>query len=116
MIKVWFILLENINYTPSTIFNIAYKLGVEDFQYDNEYIYEWRNDPNIEIKMIYNEKFLEDIEQFLINNGILFNWVEYNNEVLGIRIYPSKIDFEPILKDCMTFEEFSLNREYMKIK
>ena len=68
---------------------------------------------NMEVRMVYNHDFLSWYEEFFIKNGILFTWVIYKNEYIGLKAF-TDIDLTPILKDCMTLEHFSWNREYMK--
>jgi len=118
-LKFWFILLENINYNAEAIFNIASQNSINDLEkyYNFESVYdEWINNGcNIQKYMIYNISFLENIEKFLISNGIFFNWIKHEDKYIGIRIHPTKIDFTPILKDCMDFKQFSKNRAYMNI-
>jgi hypothetical protein len=114
--KVWYILLEDVNYTADNIFNISHKISLEPFYSDNLMELWEMGDYQIEKRMMYNMKFLEELEEFLIKNGIYFNWIKYKEEYIGIRIQPSLIDFNGILKDCMTFKEFSWNRQsYMFI-
>jgi len=113
--KVWYILLENVNYTAENIFNIAHNAAIEPF-YSEKLMELWKiGNFQTEKRMMFNIEFLERLESFLIKNGIYFNWIKYNGEYVGIRIQPSLVDFNGILKDCMTLEEFSKNRSYMNI-
>jgi hypothetical protein len=116
--KVWYILLENVNYTAENIFNISHNIALESFHKEHDEIKKlWDNDKNIvEIRMMYNMYFLEKLESFLITNGILFNWIIYQNEYIGIRIHPTTINFNGLLIDCMTLDEFAKHRDYMYIK
>ncbi len=117
-VKFWMILLENINYTADTIFDIAAKSVLEPMNYEGSdtLLSSWVQDGyNIEKRMIFNMYFLENIESFLIKNGIFFNWIIYNGEYIGIRIHPTRIDFLPILKDCMTLKSFATYRAWMNI-
>jgi len=114
--KVWYILLENLDYTAENIFNIAHDSAIKSF-YSDDLMELWRlGNYQTEKRMMFNIKFLENLENFLIKNGIYFNWIKYNGEYIGIRIHPSLVDFNGILKDCMTFQEFAKNRSYMNIK
>ena len=115
--KFWFLLLENINYTAENLFNISAKCVTEPLIYEGteNLINEWvKDDYIIEKRMAFNMQYLYSIEDFLIKNGIFFNWIKYNNDIIGIRIHPTKIDFSGIFADCMTLESFSWHREYMK--
>jgi len=114
--KVWYILLENLDYTAENIFNIAHNSAIKPF-YSDESTELWRSSNyQTEKHMMFNIKFLENLETFLIKNGIYFNWIKYNEEYIGIRIHPSLVDFSGILKDCMTLQEFAKNRSYMNIQ
>lgn len=115
--KFWFILLENVNYTAENLFNISAKCVSEPMlhEFSENLNNNWIKDGYIiEKKMIYNIDFLYIIEDFLIKNGIYFNWIEYQDETIGIRIHPTTIDFYGLLADCMSLERFSWHREYMK--
>jgi len=113
--KVWYILLENVNYTADVIFDIAHNITFEPF-YSMDLMDLWKiNNYSTCKRMVYNMSYLDNLESFLIKNGIYFNWIKYKNEYIGIRIHPCTIDFNGILKDCMTFKEFSRNRFYMNI-
>jgi hypothetical protein len=114
--KVWYVLLEDVNYTADTIFNIAHNVSLKPF-YSDDLMGFWKlGNYQVQKRMMYNIEFLENLESFLIKNGIYFNWIKHKEKYIGIRIQPSLIDFDGILKDCMTFEEFSWNRFYMNIK
>jgi hypothetical protein len=121
--KVWLVLLEEVNYNPETIFNIAKTSSVEPFnretRVEEQEIFDtWKKEEYpMEKRMIYNMNFLENIEDFLISNGIHFNWIQYSGNYVGIRIHPTGINFNAVLSDCMTFEKFSWHRHsYMSIK
>jgi len=114
--KVWYILLEDIDYKANEIFDIAHNAAIEPFYSENLRRLWDMGENQIEKRMMYNMSFLDKLEAFLIKNGIYFNWIMRNNEYIGIRIQPSLVDFNGILKDCMTFEEFSWNRFYMNVE
>ena len=116
--KMWIILIENVNYTAENIFNISYNAVIEDFCQENKNnLFEiWKKDGAlVEKRMMYNMGMLEKLERFLINNGIYFNWIKYKGAFIGIRIQPTKINFNSYLADCMTLEKFSWHRVYMNI-
>jgi len=118
-VKLWVILLEDYNYTADVLFDIGAISCNEPFYHElSEGLREkWIQDGmHIEKRMIFNLHFLEGIEDFLIKNGVLFNFIKYKEDIIGIRIHPSEIDFDGILKDCMTLYQFQKNRIYMQIK
>ena len=117
-LKMWIILLENYNYKPETIFDLSKFIVSKQFNTENNVLFsDWVNDGMYQEKfMMYNTGFLFKLEDFLIKNGIHFNWINYKNKDIGIRIQPTKIDFSGILYDCMTFEKFSWYRHYMAIR
>jgi len=98
--KTWILLIENYNYSATTIFNISFLINTEIKEN--------------EIRMIYNRDFLNWYEEFLINNGIIFELIIYKDDYIGIIIKNTEVNLTPIFTDCMTLSEFSKNREYLK--
>ena len=116
-VKMWVILTENYNYKADTIAEIFAHISCEPLAPENSVkLEDWIEDGyKMEKRLMFNMDFLEDLENFLIKNGIFFNWIIYENDYIGIRIQPTKIDFNPILKDCMTFDNYSTYREWMNL-
>jgi len=114
--KVWYVLLEGLNFKPENIFNMVHTASIEPF--NNERLRElWAlGNFKIEKRMIFNMEFLENFESFLIKNGLHFNWIMFEGEYIGIRVQPTKTDFNRLLFDCLTFEEFGWHRNYMMIE
>lgn len=116
-LKMWVILTENYNYKADTIAEIFARISCEKLASENNTTLDsWINDGFImEKRLMFNEYYLNDLETFLIKNGIFFNWIIYKDEYIGIRIQPTKIDFEPILADCLSFENYSAYRAWMNL-
>jgi len=120
--KMWFILLEDINYNAENISNIFSSASVRPFESEdnniNQIMFDKWQDNNFQIKkyMVFKMYMLDNLEKFFIKNGILFNWIIYKNNYIGLRVQPTKVDLSALVKDSMTFELFSWNREYMNIK
>lgn len=116
-LKIWVILTENYNYKADTIAEIFLRISLDPLGEENPVtLQDWANDGyKTEKRLMLNSNFLEKLENFLIKNGIFFNWVIYKNEYIGIRIQPTRIDFNPILADCLTFDNYSAYREWMNI-
>ena len=117
MKKTYILLLEQFNYTPVTLFKLGYyisnlKPNKEILKNLNKEI---TNNYPIEIRMVFNTDTLLWYEDFCIKNGILFDWIKYKDQYIGIKIYETEIDLNPILLDCLTFEKYTKYRKHLKI-
>jgi len=116
-LKMWTILIENYEYKANTIAELFTRFPHEPLAAENpNSLKDWIRDGYcMEKRMMFNMEFIVELETFLINNGVFFNWIIYEDKYLGIRIQPTKIDFNPILKDCIIFDNFSTHRNWMNL-
>jgi len=107
MLKAWFVLKEDNIYSAKYLMDISIKT-INKKLYDETSREQWVQDgSNYEVKFIFNETYLYKLEKMLISNGVLFKWIDD----IGIFLEPSSIDFNAWLYDCMTIDEYALNRK-----
>ena len=105
MLKCYFVLREDINYSSWTLFKIA----LENTAKINHS--EFLLNPQTEVLMIMNLGFLNKLENTFLNDGILFSWIEYEGKDIGLLIYPTDEDIRNIyLSDCMTLDFYASHR------
>lgn len=116
-LKMWVILIESYEYKADVIADIFTRFSCEPLAEENQCtLKDWIQDGYcVEKRMMFNTDYIVKLESFLIKNGIFFNWIIYKEEYLGIRIQPTKIDFNPVLKDCMVFDDFGKYRNWMNL-
>ena len=104
--KAYYILREDLKLSSSRIFSLAVKSTASINNKD------WNKNPKSTTVMIFNLFHLYRLESEFIENGIRFEWIEDNNTLVGIVIYPTKEDIiNEFLYDCMTLDEFAKNRQ-----
>jgi len=98
--NVYFILREDLEYTSENLFNLAIK-GTQKLNFHID---------NYEVLMIYNRYFLLKLEEFLINMGISFEWIDIDNQS-GIIIYTKENIRDTYLGDCIKLKQFAYYRD-----
>ena len=107
MSKCYFVLRENLEYSSDRLFSLAVKtIPSLALEYP-----EWSQSPDSEIYMMWNVNFLYSLEHKLLTDGIIFRWIEEQNELIGIIIEPTDQDIRTeYLSDCMSLDAFAKHR------
>lgn len=110
-LKCWFILREDLQYSSSRLLTIGIKNISAPFYYENIRKAWVDQGSRFETYMMFNMRFLENLESLLIEKGQIFKWIYDNKTPVGILIEPSRFYFRDlILKDCMTLDEYAIHR------
>jgi len=102
-------------YTDNKLFIILR----EDLLYNAErLLYIGNSIPYNKIKetlMVFNKDYLHNIENILIEEGLIFSWIEENNVLIGIYFYVPRekaTEFRNnYLYDCLNLNEYSKYKE-----
>ena len=107
MLKCYFVLRENLEYSSDMLFKLAIKSS-SSLSLDYPF---WSKSPESETYMMWNLNFIHSLEHKLLHDGIMFRWIEEQNELIGIIIDPTDQDIRnDYLKDCMTLDAFAKHR------
>jgi hypothetical protein len=103
--KCYYVIREDLDYSTDRLF----KIGIKSFPLITHNREEWFKNPLSETYMMLNMRFLDDLEQKLIDDGIFFKWIEEYNTIVGILIEPTN-DHEIVKKyldDCLTLKQYA---------
>jgi len=120
-LKTYIIIREDLTYSSERLINIVKSVFSIDF--NNSLVEDikekWLNDGSKNKNYtVFNMNFLLNIEEYLIENGIIFRFIEEGKTTVGLFIEPTSINLrETVLNDCMTLEEYVKSREeFNKLK
>lgn len=92
----------------------AYYILREDLEYSSTFLFKlglsnpMRSTCVVEILMMFNLQLMYNLEDKLIEDGVLFSWIEEDNLEIGILIQPTHDEMiNKYLNDCMTMENYA---------
>lgn len=92
----------------------AYYILREDLEYSSTFLFKlglsnpMRSTCVVEILMMFNLQLMYNLEEKLIEDGVLFSWIEEDNLEIGILIQPTHNEIiNKYLNDCMTMENYA---------
>lgn len=102
--KCYIILLEDKKYTTNYLIHRLIRELNKKFYNDEIDRRKWiENQSKIEIRMIYKMKYLLLFEEYCINKGIYFRWIED----FGILVEPTlNKDISIVLNDTLYFKQY----------